>query len=153
MKKTAFTLIELLVVISVLGILVTLMLPNLMGVRARARDSAKKNDLRQLKSALRMYYNDYQAYPTNDANGGIIACGISGETVCPNEDGSMAADDSVYMKKMVDIDNFNYLQLDQGENFLLFTLLENASDTDVAESVAHCNVSNPTALAYYVCAD
>jgi prepilin-type N-terminal cleavage/methylation domain-containing protein len=153
MKKNAFTLIELLVVISVLGILVAVILPNLIGVRARARDSARKNDLRQLKVALRMYYNDYQAYPPNDVNGNIIACGSDGSLTCPNDDNSFAISDIIYMKEMVANNQFDYLQLDFGEDFLLSTILENSSDSDITESANRCKVASPVALTYYICAD
>lgn len=153
MKKNAFTLIELLVVISVLGVLVAVLLPNLIGIRARARDSALKNDLRQLKAALRIYYNDYQTYPSDDDSGNIVGCGVDGTLNCPNGDGSFAIDDSVYMKDMMDVAAFEYTQLASGENFLLATPLENASDSDIAESAEHCNVVSPVASTYYVCAD
>jgi prepilin-type N-terminal cleavage/methylation domain-containing protein len=151
--KNAFTLIELLVVVSVLGVLVAVMLPNLVGVRGRARDSALKNDLRQLKAALRMYYNDFQTYPADDGNGNIVACGSDGTAVCPNGDGSFATSKNVYMKEMVDGNQFNYVRLSGGEDFLLSATMENASDSDISESVSHCNVTNPYAATYYVCAD
>jgi len=153
MKKNAFTLLELLVVVSVLGVLVAVILPNLVGVRARARDSALKNDMRQLKVALRMYYNDHQAYPRDDDNGKIVACGADGTSVCPNSDGSFATGDVLYMKEMPLSDKYNYSYLASGENFLLATLLENTSDSDIADSIARCGVDNPVAANYYVCAD
>lgn len=152
MKKSAFTLIELLVVISVLGILVVVLLPNLVGVRARARDSARKNDLRQLKAALRMYYNDFQTYPDHSETGAIEGCGETGTEECPNSDGSFAAGEVVYMKK-IDTVEFNYVQVASGDDFLLSAVLENASDTDIATSVEHCNVASPISATYYVCAD
>jgi prepilin-type N-terminal cleavage/methylation domain-containing protein len=153
MKKNAFTLIELLVVISVLGVLVAVMLPNLIGVRARARDSAKKNNLHQLKAAIRMYYNDFQSYPADDNNGSIMACGSGGTAICPNVDGSFAADNNVYMKELITTDQFEYIQLDQGEDYLLAAVMENVSDSDISDSVNHCNVANPVVATYYVCAD
>lgn len=153
MKKNAFTLIELLVVISVLGVLVAVLLPNLMGVRARARDSARKNDLRQLKVALRTYYNDFQVYPADDDLGNIVACGEDGLATCPNTDGSFAIADNLYMKNVPDAEEFEYVQLLSGEDFLVASVLENTSDSEIAESVARCNVSSPVAATYYVCAD
>lgn len=153
MKKNAFTLLELLVVIAVIGVLVAIILPNLAGVRLRARDSALKNDLNQLKIALRMYYNDHQSYPDDDGSGNMLACGASGAAICPNSDGSFALGDVLYMKEMPASEKYNYSYLAQGENFLIATLLENASDSDITDSVAHCNVSSPTAGNYYICAD
>ena len=152
-KQKAFTLIELLVVISVLGVLVAVLLPNLIGVRARARDSARKNDLRQLKAAIRMYYNDFQSYPPDDDAGNIVACGVDGTLNCPNEDGGFAIGSDVYMKEMIDNADFDYVQMSQGDDFLLSTVLENASDSDITDSVAHCNVPAPVARTYYICAD
>lgn len=153
MKKNAFTLLELLVVISVIGVLVAVILPNLVGVRARARDSALKNEMRQLKTALRMYYNDNQSYPPDDNSGNIVACGEAGASVCPNNDGSFATGDILYMKEMPTSEEYSYEMIDGGEDFLLYTVLENAADSDIAESVAHCRVENPAASNYYVCAD
>ncbi len=152
-KKNAFTLIELLVVISVLGLLVAILLPNLLGIRARARDSARKNDLRQLKVALRTYYNDFQIYPDDDNNGNIVGCGSSGGEVCPNSDNSFAAGEAMYMKDMPQNSQYEYSQIDQGEDFLLMATLENLSDTDLSESASRCKVSNPQTGAYYVCSD
>lgn len=153
MKKNAFTLIELLVVISVLGVLVAVMLPNLVGVRARARDSAKKNDLRQLKAAVRMYYNDFQSYPPDDDNGNIVACGVDGTLMCPDSDGGFVLGSNVYMKEMIANSEFDYVQMSLGEDFLLSAVLENTSDSDISESVAHCDVPAPVASTYYICAD
>lgn len=59
----AFTLIELLVVISLIGVLSTLLIANLNSARERSRDVQRKSDLRNIQTALRLYYNDYGAYP------------------------------------------------------------------------------------------
>ena len=61
--KVGFTLIELLVVISIIGILATLVVANLNSARSRARDAARKSDLKNIQSAMRLYYNDKGAYP------------------------------------------------------------------------------------------
>jgi general secretion pathway protein G len=71
-----FSLIELLVVISIIGILLAVLVTNFMGARERAKDSQKVQDMVGLKNALRMYYNDNQAYPTPASN--MVGVGISG---------------------------------------------------------------------------
>ena len=61
--KPGFTLIELLVVISVIGILAALLLANFAGIRDRADDAKVKSNMKQMQTALRLYYNDNQTYP------------------------------------------------------------------------------------------
>ncbi|MFH1971126.1 MAG: type II secretion system protein [Patescibacteria group bacterium] len=62
-SKKAFTLIELLVVISIIGILTTLVFANLNAARQRARDAQRKSDMRNISTALRLYYSDNARYP------------------------------------------------------------------------------------------
>lgn len=61
--KRGFTLIELLVVISIIGILAVLISANLNSARSRARDAARKSDIKNIQTALRLYYNDKGSYP------------------------------------------------------------------------------------------
>ena len=62
-NSKSFTLIELLVVIAIIGLLAALIIPNLTQIRAKARDAKRVEDLRQLQTALEMYYSDYNHYP------------------------------------------------------------------------------------------
>lgn len=59
-----FTLIELLVVIAIIGILSGIVLVSLGGARSQARDARRMSDLRQLISAMEMYYGDIESYLT-----------------------------------------------------------------------------------------
>ncbi len=59
-----FTLIELLVVISIIGLLSTLAVVSLNNARAKARDARRVSDIKQIQTALELYYNDKDAYPT-----------------------------------------------------------------------------------------
>ncbi|MDD4477201.1 MAG: prepilin-type N-terminal cleavage/methylation domain-containing protein [Patescibacteria group bacterium] len=67
MNKKGFTLIELLVVIAILGLLSTLAVVALGSAREKARDSKRLSDLKQVQTALELYYTDQGAYPTATA--------------------------------------------------------------------------------------
>lgn len=68
-KKKAFTLIELLVVIAIIGILATLAVVSLQSARARARDSKRVADVKQMQTALELYFNDNNSYPSDISSG------------------------------------------------------------------------------------
>lgn len=63
MNKKGFTLIELLVVIAIIGLLSTLSVLALNSARARSRDAKRITDIKQIQTALEMYYNDAGYYP------------------------------------------------------------------------------------------
>ncbi len=141
--KKGFTLIELLVVISILGILAGLVISNVSSVRERARDVARKSDLDQMKKALRMYYNDNNAYPA-------VTSALTGGT-------------PIYIKVIpVDPntnDSYTYSIGTCTDDFRLIATLENKSDSDILKSQQKC-VPNICGMSqtyetdqYVVCAD
>ncbi|MFA6423794.1 MAG: prepilin-type N-terminal cleavage/methylation domain-containing protein [Candidatus Magasanikbacteria bacterium] len=67
MNKKGFTLIELLIVIAIIGLLSTLAVVALGSARVKARDSKRLADLKQLQTALELYYTDQNAYPVGAA--------------------------------------------------------------------------------------
>lgn len=72
-KKKGFTLIELLVVIAIIGILATLAVVALQQARKNARDAKRIADVRQMQTALELFFNDNQYYP--DSIDGQIGTG------------------------------------------------------------------------------
>lgn len=69
MKKGGFTLIELLVVIAIIGLLAAIVLVALNSARRKARDSKRVADLKQMQTALELYYDDYDHYPDVSLSG------------------------------------------------------------------------------------
>ncbi len=65
-KRTGgFTLIELLVVIAIIGVLAGIVVTSLNSARAKSRDARRKADLKQLYTALNLYYNQTGGFPIN----------------------------------------------------------------------------------------
>ncbi len=78
--KWGFTLIELLVVIVIIGIIASLTFVALNGVRAKARDTKRIADIRNLQSALDIYKSDNDEMYPQYATSGTALVGPSGQT-------------------------------------------------------------------------
>ncbi len=70
-KRVGFTLIELLVVIALIGILAAVLLARLNIARERARDAQRVADVKQITTALELYYNTYGMYPRSSSCGAV----------------------------------------------------------------------------------
>lgn len=76
-KTKGFTLIELLVVIAIIAILMTLIMPGLIGGKREAKKLKCKNNMRGLYGQLFTYSMDYGSYPNDPATGagiGMAGC-------------------------------------------------------------------------------
>lgn len=65
-RQSGFTLIEIMVVVVILGILASIVVPNIMGAPDEARTVKAKQDIRAIESALRQYRLDNYQYPTTE---------------------------------------------------------------------------------------
>lgn len=134
--KKGFTLVELLVTIAIIAVLTAILLPNFLGARERAKDAQRIEDLGSIKTALRMYYNDFQSYPPGT---GITDIGAT----APG-----------FIKYAVDLANsgvgYTYNQLSSGDRFVLCTELEAGSGDDDVGSQVRCGFgpggSNPAGI-------
>ena len=79
-NKKGFTLIELLVVVAIIGLLATLSIVALNNARARARDARRVADVKQIQTALELYYNDNGKYLTGTTMPTVIATGSGAST-------------------------------------------------------------------------
>ena len=84
-NKKGFTLIELLVVVAIMGLLASLAIVALNTARARARDARRVADVKQIQTALELFYMDQYKYPDDPSTARVI------ETTCLDEDGFGAA--------------------------------------------------------------
>lgn len=141
-QKKGFTLIELLVVITIIGVLTSLFVANMVSVRERAKDARKKSNLNEFKTALRLYYNDNQNYPQAAE---IPAQGNS----------FTGAGGVVYMQEVPEY--LDYTVTPTRDGFTLSVELENLSDTEICESWTKCGVAGTcetgTDSVFYMCAD
>ncbi|MEI7620505.1 MAG: FISUMP domain-containing protein [Candidatus Falkowbacteria bacterium] len=80
LKSRAFTLIELLVVIAIIGILATISVLALTNARAKSRDAKRAGDMKQIQTALELFFNDKNRYPTEQewATGQIFSTTTAG---------------------------------------------------------------------------
>ena len=73
--KKGFTLVELLVVIAIIGILSTLSVVALNSARAKSRDARRLSDIKQIRTALDMYYDASSTYPTTSCTSTPLGTG------------------------------------------------------------------------------
>jgi len=132
--KKGFTLIELLVVISIIGILTTLLVVNFVGARERARDSQKIRNLNEIKNALRIYYNDKQAYP-----------------ICSGACLNTAEIGGTYISGISQI-GYTYNGTD-GNSFILRVGLESGAGSDDISSQLNCGIGTTVDKVYAVCSN
>lgn len=159
-SQTGFTLVELLIVISIIGILARFLFVNFAEVRIRGRDTRRKSDLASVKQALRLYYNDFQQYPASDDSDRILGCGTDAVEAC-TWGGSFIGGTTTYMGNLpvdpvnIGVQVYHYVQVSGGEDFQLWTILENKSDQQAVPSQERCGVADDDIVdnVFMVCAN
>jgi len=94
-SNKGFTLIELLVVIAIIGLLSTLAVVALNSARAKSRDSKRVADIKQMQTALELYFADNNSYPSMAA---ATVLGVAGtKTLCGSGVFSATCTGTTYM--------------------------------------------------------
>jgi uncharacterized protein (TIGR02145 family)/prepilin-type N-terminal cleavage/methylation domain-containing protein len=110
-NKKAFTLIELLVVIAIIGILSTLAVVALQNARKNARDAKRIADIKQIQTALELYFNDAGAYPAEVTSSITYGSNVYMATVptAPNHnDGDCSEEQNTYTYQSIGAENESY---------------------------------------------
>lgn len=135
----AFTLVELLIVLAILSVLVSIALVSFRSSQARGRDAQRKSDLKQMSSALELFYSDYGKYPS--ASQGLIqGCTYNYSTgvgsSCNWGNGEFGDGRTLYFKTIPKdpsgTHSYYYRIVDSPTNqkFQLFAALENSQDPE-----------------------
>ena len=131
--KKGFTLVELLVVIAIIGILSTLSVVSLNSARAKSRDARRLSDIKQIRTALDLYYDSSSTYPLSCSPLGTSTCACLtsvGWTSTANCTGT------IFMQKVpsdpLSSASYTYNQTSSGQSYEIIYKLEANSGNSTA---------------------
>ena len=124
---SAFTLVELLVVIAIICVLSTLSVVVFNNARAKARDSRRLSDVKQIGMALELYYDDQGRYPLPPTPTGTPITGL-----CLSNLGITSTCGTIPYLQKIPSDplpniHYTYSYLNSGESYRLGFNLEQGS--------------------------
>lgn len=121
-KQGGFTVLELLIVVVIVAILAIIIIPSALSGPQNSRDKIRKNDLRNIKTALETYYTDNQIYPQ------VSNYYELGNPLVPNYLSKLPQD-----PKNTGGHSYKYTTT-SGTSYTLSTMLENAKDNQATGS-------------------
>lgn len=138
-----FTLVELLISVSIIAILIAIGMASYSTINKQSRDTKRKSDIQQLRSALEMYRSQNGYYPNTGGGAYTDASGLSGALsptyipAIPNDPRSTAPYIYRYMA--------TNLSLGQYYGYCLSSTLETQAETSTctADVTQNYGVKNP----------
>ena len=114
-EEDGFTIIELLIVVAIIGIIVAMATPNLIGAIQRSRQSRTMADMRMISQGIEAYQNDHSAYP-------ILSDGTVDE---------LSSDLQVYIRKYNRLDGWgeSFFYDSGGNHYTMVSLALGSTDT------------------------
>lgn len=136
-SKKGFTLIEILIVVAIIGILASVVVVGLGPAQRKGRDSRRLSDLRQVQTALELYYGKNGAYPNASigdwaAFSAVLTGAGIGTSQIPNDPAKGK--------------NYVYLTDANGTTYVLGAELEEPTPTIMTSSYKGSTLDNGTPL-------
>jgi general secretion pathway protein G len=149
-KNKGFTLVELLVVISIIGILASIGLVAFNTAQARSRDAQRKSDLKQIGSALELYYSDYGRYPSGNGIGQILGCPSTTSSPCVWGTSEFTDGETTYFRVLPEDKSSGQLYFYRtvavgsvaNSGFQIYARLENSQDSSIITTDVDCGTAN-----------
>ncbi len=143
--RQGFTLIELMIVMVILAILAAVGTSSFISSQKKSRDSTRKSSLKNIATALELYYNDKGKYPGDDGAGKIKGCGDDiAPTVCQPGTAFSDANGTIYMERLpVDPTSKRryYYRAPSVNQFQIYANLENDQDSSIISTDSSCAAS------------
>lgn len=138
-NRSAFTLVELLVVIAIIGLLSSVAVVSMTGARTKARDAKRLGDMKQIVSALELYYSDNASYPIcAGSNTVCTTTGYSGDLstlaikptymgVFPSDPKNVSTQYGYYYARGYNVNGCGYTYVNTATSYILATRMENSA--------------------------
>lgn len=134
-NEQGFTLIELLIVITILGLISTVILVGLGGVRASGRDTRRVADLRQVQNALEIYFDRNRTYP--QASGGTETARLDNLESTLRSAGIVTSLSRDPLNRTPYF--YDYQDANSGLNYILKVTLENSNNPALRDDIDNSN--------------